>query len=280
MDERYNIYFAGQIKAGADLASVRAQVGKLFNANQATLDKLFSGTPQLIKRDCDRATAQKYQAAIDRAGGIPVIKRVESSAAASAPVPPPPAPKPLTAAERIAALAAAPDEVRFKQGPGAAAPANPAPAPASAPTSPVTDTSGIALAPPGTAVLRESERSAPVVRNVDTSHLAFEQAERLSAVPTPPPPAPDTSHLSMGAVGDSIPNLPSQAAPVAPDLSGLALSAPGTDFSDCAPPEPAPLNLDLSAMAALPPGTSTPEELDRQPLPVAVPSTDHISLQD
>jgi hypothetical protein len=276
MEERYNVYFAGQMKAGADPGTVRAQLAKLFNANQATLDKLFSGTPQLIKRDCDRATADKYQAAMDRAGAIPVIKRVEAAAAASAAAKSPagqnnPPSRPMTAAEKIAALAAAPDETRFRQAARDATPAKPA----------QTDTGGIVLAPPGTAVLRESERSTPVIRDVDTSGLALDStAERLSDVPAPPPAAPDTSHLSMGAVGDSIPNLPSHAAPLSPNLDGLALSAQGTDFSDCAAPEHEPLELDLSALAALPPGTATNEEQQRQPLPIAVPSTDHISLLD
>jgi hypothetical protein len=277
MEERYNVYFAGQVKAGADAGNVRAQLAKLFNANEATLDKLFSGTPQLIKRECDRATAQKYQTAMERAGAVPVIKRAEPAAAATPPVHnSAPASKPMTAAERIAALAAAPDEVRFKQSSREAAPLSAA----SAPTS-VADNDGIALAPPGTAVLRESERSTPVIREVDTSGLALDKtATRLSNVPAPPPAAPDTSHMSMGAVGESIPNLVSQAVPLSPNLDGLELSAKGTDFSDCAAPEHEPLELDLSAFAALPPGTATKEEQQRQPLPVAVPSTDHISIQE
>ncbi len=57
MEERYNVYFAGQVVEGYDLHSVRDKLAKVFNADQATLDKLFSGKAQLIKRDCDKATA-------------------------------------------------------------------------------------------------------------------------------------------------------------------------------------------------------------------------------
>ena len=57
MEARYNVYFAGQLRAGHDLASVRDQLARLFKADTATLDKLFSGKTQLVKRDCDKATA-------------------------------------------------------------------------------------------------------------------------------------------------------------------------------------------------------------------------------
>ncbi|MEZ5571627.1 MAG: hypothetical protein R3E64_06340 [Halioglobus sp.] len=277
MEERYNVYFAGQVKDGADPASVREQLAKVFNANSATLDKLFCGDPQLIKRECDLATAQKYQAAMERAGAVPIIKR---TAAASTSPPPSRAPaaeatRTMTAAERIAALAAAPDENRFKREQAASATAT------STATAAPADTDGIVLAPPGTAVLRDEERAEPVIRTVDTSHLALDTtAERLSDEASPAPASPDTSHLSMGEVGDTIPNLPSSNAPLSPNLDGLELSAAGTDFSDCAAPEQETPALDLSALATLAPGTQTEEEQRRQPIPVAVPSTDHISIQE
>jgi len=275
MEQRYNVYFAGQVKPGADPASVREQLAKAFNANQATLDKLFSGTPQLIKRECDLATAQKFQAALDRAGAIPIVRPADATPAESGPVASKTAAPPaMTKAERIAALAAAPDEVRFRQQSSAAAAT-------STSNVPVEDNGGIVLAPPGTAVLRQDERAKPVVREVDTSSLTLDDSgQRLSAEAGPVPGAPDTSHLSMGEVGETIPTLPSTAMPLSPNLDGLALSAAGTDFSDCATPAPEPPALDLSTFTALPPGAPTAAEQQREPIPVAVPSTDHISIKE
>lgn len=270
MQERYNVYFAGQVMAGHELGSVRDKLAKLFNADQPTLEKLFSGKPQLIKRECDAATAQKFKSAMERAGALPIVKVAE--AAATTPAAPPA--RPMTAAEKIAALAAAPDETRFKKPAAASADA--------APDAGDAANGGISLAPPGTDVLRAEERARPVVRNVDTSGLAVDNsATRLSDVPPPPPAAPDTSHLSMGDVGDSIPNLASDAEPLVLDLDGLELSAAGTDFSDCAAPDPEPAPLDLSHLTALAPGAvPTEEALHRQRIPVAVPSTDHLALKD
>ncbi len=105
-------------------------------------------------------------------------------------------------------------------------------------------------------------------------------AQRLSEEAPHPPAAPDTRHLSMGEVGDTIPNLPVFAAPLSPTIDGLALAAPGTDFSDCKPPEPQAKPLDLSALAVLPPGAALLEEQYRRQEARAVPSTDHISLED
>tara|TARA_R110002049_G_scaffold24316_4_gene86374 strand:- start:1887 stop:2699 length:813 start_codon:yes stop_codon:yes gene_type:complete len=270
VEERYNIFFAGQVMEGVDASVVRGKLAKLFNANEATLDKLFSGQRQLIKRECDKATAIKYKKALEQAGAVPVIQRAEAAATAAQP----PAAREMTAAEKIAALAAAPDETSYQQ-------RGETPAPDVAQQEAVSDDSSIVLAPPGTEVLRENERAEPVVREVDTSGLTIDAgAERLSAASPPPPPAPDTGHLSMGEVGDTIPTLDSSEAPVSPNLDGLALSAVGTDFSDCAPPEPQAPTPDISHLSALAPGDATADEKARKPAPAAPPATDHIALKD
>lgn len=270
MKERYNVYFAGQVLEGCDLSSVREKLAKVFNADQATLDKLFSGKAQLIKRDCDKATALQYKEAMERAGAIPIVKLTDTATATTKTAPA----RTLTAAEKIAALAAAPDTNLYNSAASGAAAqvvheaATPEPG-------------GIALAPRGTEVLREEERPAPLVREVDTSGLAVDTAaKRLSEAGPPPPAAPDTRHLSMGDVGDIIPNLPGLTAPLSPMIDDLALSAPGTDFSDCAAPEPPALQLDLSALDILPLGTALLEERYRNREQGAVPSTDHISLTE
>jgi hypothetical protein len=270
VEERYNIFFAGQVMEGVDASVVRSKLAKLFNANEATLDKLFCGKRQLIKRECDKATAIKYKKALEQAGAVPVIQRAQAPATTAEA----PAARAMTAAEKIAALAAAPDETNYQQ-------RRETPAPKVAQQEAPADDSGIVLAPPGTEVLRESERAEPVVREVDTSGLTIDaSAQRLSEVQPPPPPAPDTGHLSMGAVGDTIPTLDSSEAPVSPNLDGLALSAAGTDFSDCAAPEPQAPALDISHLNALAPGDATTGEQARKPAPAPSPATDHITLKD
>ncbi len=271
MDARYNVYFAGQLLEGQELATVREKLAKLFNADQQTLDKLFSGKAQLLKRDCDKATALKYKQSMERAGAQPLIKASQGAATGPAPTPAPT--KTLSAAERIAALAAAADESSYRSD-------------ASAPTTDqaepqATNPEGMNLAPAGADVLREEERPKPVTREVDTAGLEVDTAaQRLSEEPPAPPAAPDTSHLHMGAVGEMIPNLPSDQAPLTPNIEAIDLAPQGTDFTDCAAPEAETPTLDLSGMDLAPTGTDVLEEKYRKHEQAVAPSTDHISLED
>lgn len=269
MEARYNIYFAGQLLEGQDLATVRSNLAKLFNADEQTLDKLFSGKSQLLKRDCDKATALKYKQAIERAGGQPVIKAVQAAkeeTAAAAPA--------TSAAEKIAALAAAPAEIRYgsSEDPRAAE---------TAPAQAATSDGSVDLAPAGSDVLREDERTTPVTRDIDTSGLSVDAtAQRLSEESTAPPAAPDTSHLDMGEVGETIPNLPSHEEPLSPDIDSIDLAPDGTDFSDCAAPPAAEPALDLSELDLAPEGTELIDEEYRKKDQASAPSTDHIALED
>lgn len=270
MEARYNVYFAGEVMTGHAPETVRENLAKVFNADQQTLDKLFSGKAQLIKQHCDKATALKYKNAMERAGAQPIIKAADTAASASDST------RAMTPAEKIAALAAAPVAERYS--------------PADGDKSPNTDslqkdaipaTGGIGLAPEGTAVLRAEERAQPVSREVDTSGLAVDTAaQRLSEEASPPPAAPDTSHLAMGQPGETIPNLATAEAPLTPNTDALNLAPAGADFSDCSPPAAENLNPDISSLELAPPGTDVLEDEYRNQEHGAAPATDHITLQD
>ncbi len=269
MSERYNIYFAGEILQGHDPDRVRAGLAKLFKADEKTLDLLFSGDARLIKRDCDKATALKYKQAMERAGAKPRIKAGAGGEAGAAP--PGTAEKAPDSAGKIAALAAADDVGKY-----GAAPAPTAPPLASG------DDDSLALCPDGTEVLRPHERPAPVVAQIDTTGLEVAEAGlRLSEEKASPGVAPDTSHLAMGEVGETIPNLPRESATLDPDTSALDLSPAGTDFSDCATPEATAPELDLSGIAMAPPGAEVLTEAERKrPSHPPPPETGHISLSE
>ena len=59
MNALYDVCFAGELCQGQELSAVRRNIQKLFNAGPDTLDKLFSGKTQLVKRRCDVAQPQK-----------------------------------------------------------------------------------------------------------------------------------------------------------------------------------------------------------------------------
>lgn len=68
VEQRYDLEFAGETLPGFDEEAVRRAVGALFKADERTLERLFSGDRLRIKQDCDEATAQRFEAALQRAG--------------------------------------------------------------------------------------------------------------------------------------------------------------------------------------------------------------------
>ncbi|MEP5568295.1 MAG: hypothetical protein ABJN62_10710 [Halioglobus sp.] len=277
MDPLYNIYYSGELLEGHELDQVRAKLAKLFKASDSTLDKLFSGSPQLVKRECDKATAIQYKKAMENAGAKPLIKALEAVQT------PPPEPasepaEPQTAAERIAALAAAPDQGAYDAAETTAAPSNNSSA---ANRAEIEGGDSIDLAPEGTEVLKPDERSEQVVADIDTSNLDLDDvSERLSEEAPEPPSAPNVDHLSMGEVGESIPALTAERSPIEPNTDGINLAPEGTDFSDCSAPDAEAPALDLSGIALAPEGSDVLDEEHRNRKKPPPPSTDHISLQD
>ncbi len=292
MSERYDIFYAGKIVDGFDEATVRANVAKLFKANDATLQKLFSGKPQLIKRGVEKAAAIKYKSAMQKAGAVPLIRAHAAAKAAAKPAPEPGAPKPgapkpgaptpgapeprkQSMAERLAALTGeeAPSAAQASASTPAAAPAAP-----SQPASFVSDESGITLAPPGSDVLSESERDQVEAVEVDTSaiHLTPEFAA-VEPEPREEPPAPDTSHMSMGEVGEDIPHLETEQVELDPDISHLSMGEVG-DAIPHLDIEQEPVDVDTSAIDLAPEGSDVLEEQYRKKEAATAPDTSHIKL--
>lgn len=279
MSERYDIFYAGKIVDGFDEATVRANVGKLFKANAETLDKLFSGKPQLIKRGVEKAAAIKYKSAMQKAGAVPLIRAHAAAKPAAEPAPKaaPPAeePKKQSMAERLAALTGeeAPDASADA---GTVAPSAPA-APA-AQSAPAFGDSGMSLAPAGSDVLNEDERHAFEEADIDTSsiHLAPEFSDPESE-PRDEPPAPDTSHMSMGEVGEDIPTLEDDVIEVDPDVSHLSMGEVGEEIPHLEIEEDI-VEVDVSAIDLAPEGSDVLEEQYRKKEEAAAPDTNHISM--
>lgn len=64
----FEVIFQGKVIEGADEQEVRANVGRMFKADEAKLNALFSGKTVVIKGGLDETTAQKYVAAMKKAG--------------------------------------------------------------------------------------------------------------------------------------------------------------------------------------------------------------------
>ncbi len=303
MDPLYDILFAGQLVDGFDEGTTRSNMGKLFKANEATLDKLFSGKPYAIKRGVDKASAVKYKAVMQKAGAVALIKAQQAEEPTPAPAPPadayadddlPSSADIATApeeeggsmADRIAAMAAEPSASPRAAtfGETESAITGDAPAAEGAPAAdgaPVAD-GEIALAPVGTDVLRENEREVIEELDIDISAInmtsSFQEPEALGGNDEPPL-NPDISHLSMGEVGEDIPHLESTAQALDPDTSHLSMGEVGEDIPhlESAVEE---VNPDISAISLAPEGTDVLAEDERKHDETKAPNTDHISLEE
>lgn len=64
----YEIVFFGQLVPGAQVDRVKANLTKLFQADAQRIATLFSGRRLVLKNNLDQASAEKYRAALERAG--------------------------------------------------------------------------------------------------------------------------------------------------------------------------------------------------------------------
>jgi hypothetical protein len=192
-DPMYDIYFRGEILAGADEAVVKAAVAKIFKADAAKLAILFSGKVNPIKKAVDKETASKYQQAFKRAGAKLVITLAKTEALAKA--------EPLAKPEEVQNEAAEgswdvlpsgsdllkPDERR------------------NIPDADI-DTSGIKVVSP---------------------FAEIEVAEKVV------PPAPNTSHITVADVGEDMnPDRSKPVADLELDLSSFTVAEPGAELTD------------------------------------------------
>lgn len=266
MAELFNVVFAGELVGRADPAVVRANVGKLFNASEAVLDKLFSGQPVAIKKMVDRATAMQLRARLKQAGAETRLVQVDEegrpvAVPAATAAPPPAAPAPATVAPVAPAAATAP-----------AAGAIPATAPA------------------GSMAARLQAQAAPVATPVPAPTATGAPAgdwgikpvgTRLSDPAPPPPPAPDTSAISLAKAGGdlvSAQELP-RPAPVQVDISALSMAAAGTDVLKDEERRPVtPVQVDLSGISLA--AVGAPLDELREDKPLVNPDISHLKLAD
>ncbi len=106
-EQLFEIAFSGQIAAGAELETVKLHVAKIFKADAARIEQLFSGKRMIIKRSVDAATAAKYRGAFEKVGAICEVVAIASEQNAT---PATPAATPTPAAVQAAAPAAITEE--------------------------------------------------------------------------------------------------------------------------------------------------------------------------
>lgn len=66
----YEIVFTGQVLPGARLEAVKANLARLFQADEQRIEMLFSGRRLVLKNNLDATAAEKYRSTLERAGAL------------------------------------------------------------------------------------------------------------------------------------------------------------------------------------------------------------------
>ncbi len=64
----FEVIFRGDIVAGQQLTVVKERLKALFKVDDARIEQLFSGRPEVIKKGVDQATASRYRDTLLKAG--------------------------------------------------------------------------------------------------------------------------------------------------------------------------------------------------------------------
>ncbi len=70
MQNKFDVYFSGEILEGKDPARVRTAVGKIFKLSGDKLDALFAGQPRRIKKDLNVEQSGKFREVFRKAGAL------------------------------------------------------------------------------------------------------------------------------------------------------------------------------------------------------------------
>lgn len=253
-DKRFNIIFKGEIVGGADEATVRTNVAKLFKANDKVLARLFSGDPIAIKKDVDKAGAMKYRALMKKAGAICYAQDpsapLETAGAAQSK---------QTQTGAVAQPNQRPSESTKSGSPN---PVN-ADAPSDeawslAPTGSVLvepkaiegvdipDIDSITLSPVGADVLENQEpvsfEELPDVSGIDLAPVGADVADPVEQEVIE---IPDVETIDLAPVGADVADPVEKDEPPPPDVSNISLAPVGADVADPEPEKPEP-DVDIS----------------------------------
>lgn len=81
--DRFDIYFAGEILPDHAPDAVRRWLGAQFSVQGKALERLFSGQPVRIKQGVDMDTAGRYRAAFRKAGALLEIRPADAANSAA-----------------------------------------------------------------------------------------------------------------------------------------------------------------------------------------------------
>jgi hypothetical protein len=187
-DQLFEVAFSGQVSESASLDDVKARVAKMFNADDAKLAQLFSGKRIVIKKNIDRATATKYETALNRAGAQCEVAAMAGGAAGQSAATP--------AVERPAAAAKPAAAVQVETGDYGEVPPPPQVDPLGINADEIEDLAAT-IAPVGSELKDDYQQVEAPVYDLSGFDVAPVGSDLDTAAKKPEPPPPDTTGITM-----------------------------------------------------------------------------------
>lgn len=73
-EQHFEVVFRGDVEPGQSVMDVKEGLAKLFKADPARIEQMFSGKPVVIKGNLDEETALHYQSSLQKVGAIVEIR--------------------------------------------------------------------------------------------------------------------------------------------------------------------------------------------------------------
>lgn len=192
----FDVAFYGIIQPGVDKEAAIQNMARLFKTTPQKVSPFFAGGRKIIKSKLDEATAQKYRAALEKAG---LVIKLEPQSSADI---------------DIADISAAPVGADVLENPPEIEPR------------PIGDISSITMAEPGVDVLENPPDVKPEpIGDISAITMAEPGADVLENPPVvETPPIDDISELTIAEAGaDMIENPPPKEKAPIPDTSSLSV---------------------------------------------------------
>lgn len=256
-DKNHNIVFNGDIAEGFTIGQVKKNMSQLFKTDPAKIAALFSGQRAILKKNIDQATALKYKQVLLKAGALVDIQLTAQAAA------------PSTATQASSS----------SQGSKNASPVTPQSKKIDQAASTGADWS---IAPTGSELLAEDERSQFEPLDIDLKHISMVSAfANTEESEKPAPLAPDVTHISVADVGTTI-GEPGNAKDNDVNIVDLdaTLAPAGSNIDPNIASSAVELDIDISSLSVAPLSEDGlyPERLE--PTPPPAPDTSHLSIND
>lgn len=76
--QHFEVVFRGDIESGQSVTEVKQGLAKLFNADAAKIEQMFSGKPVVIKGNLDEPTANHYRSSLRKVGALVEIRTIDA----------------------------------------------------------------------------------------------------------------------------------------------------------------------------------------------------------